>query len=53
MNTWFIWMPLFKQTRQQPGFETLVRDLGLVDYWEEFGWPDICQRVDGDRIHCE
>ena len=51
-NTWFIWMPLFKETRQQPGFEELIREIGLVDYWDEFDWPTICQRVDGDHIRC-
>jgi TolB-like protein/DNA-binding winged helix-turn-helix (wHTH) protein len=52
MNTWFIWMPLFHETRQHPDFERLLLDLGLVEYWDEFGWPSICRRID-DRIECD
>jgi hypothetical protein len=52
MNAWFIWMPLLHETRQHPEFERLLSDLGLVEYWDEFGWPSICRRV-ADRIQCD
>jgi hypothetical protein len=52
MNAWFIWMPLLHETRQHPDFERLLVDLGLVEYWDEFGWPSICRRVD-DQIECD
>jgi len=29
-----------------------VRELGLVDYWRNFGWPDFCQPSSGDDFEC-
>jgi TolB-like protein/DNA-binding winged helix-turn-helix (wHTH) protein len=52
MNMWFIWMPLLHEVRQRPDFKLLLVDLGLVDYWDEFGWPSICRRAD-DGIECD
>ncbi len=38
--------------RQDPRFAEFVTEQGLVDYWRENGWPDICQPV-GDSVICE
>lgn len=39
-----LWRPALSEVRRQPGFETLVRDLGLVDYWRASGdWGDFCR----------
>ena len=51
-NTYYLWMPLLKRARHQPAFKTLVRNLGLVDYWQEYGWPEICQPTQGDDFAC-
>jgi TolB-like protein/lipoprotein NlpI len=51
-NTYFIWMPLLARARQRPAFKALVRELGLVDYWREYGWPPICQPTQGDDFAC-
>jgi hypothetical protein len=51
-NTYWIWLPLFERMRQRPAFKTLVRDLRLVDYWREYGWPEICQPTQGDDFAC-
>ena len=29
-------------------FKEIVRDMGLVDYWREFGWNDYCRPVGED-----
>jgi adenylate cyclase len=43
-----IWHPLFARVRRAEGFKTLVRDLGLYDYWRTTGhWAD-CVRPLGD-----
>ena len=26
---------------------------GLVDYWEQFGWPDLCQPLENGDFACE
>lgn len=37
------WLPVFDDVRQLPAFEDLLRDIGLVDYWQSVGWPDVCR----------
>ncbi|HTY94097.1 MAG TPA: TIR domain-containing protein [Steroidobacteraceae bacterium] len=46
------WSPLFGGVRQLPGFKQLVRDMGLVDYWREFGWGDFCKPTTRDDFQC-
>jgi hypothetical protein len=46
-------MPLLDEVRRRPDFGQFLRDVGLVDYWDEFGWPSICRRRAGDFIECE
>jgi len=44
---------LFEQaTMLDPQFAELVTELGLLDYWREYGWPDTCQPA-GDSLSCE
>jgi adenylate cyclase len=46
-----IWYPVMKEVRQLPRFKELVKEIGLVDYWKKFGWPDFCRPVgDGDFV---
>jgi hypothetical protein len=51
-NVYWAWMPLLERVRQRPAFKTLLRDAGLVDYWSEYGWPEICQPTQGDDFTC-
>jgi len=45
------WYPLFKEVRQLPRFKKQIQALGLVDFWNRFGWPDICHQTgDGDFV---
>jgi TolB-like protein len=52
INIYYVWMPLLERARQRPAFNALLRDLGLVDYWREYGWPEICQPTQGDDFAC-
>jgi TolB-like protein/DNA-binding winged helix-turn-helix (wHTH) protein/Tfp pilus assembly protein PilF len=47
-----LWLPEFTAMRQLPGFNEVVRKLGLVDYWQEFGWADLCDPLDGEDFEC-
>jgi class 3 adenylate cyclase/TolB-like protein len=49
----YLWLPLFEDVRRLPDFKTVVRDLGLVAYWREYGWPPFCRPLDGDDFACE
>jgi TolB-like protein/class 3 adenylate cyclase len=50
---YFIWAPLMREVRQLPRFKEFVREIGLVDYWDEFGWPDLCRPLDNDDFECD
>jgi hypothetical protein len=47
------WDPLYAPLRKTERFKTLMRDAGLVDYWRERGWPDLCRPVGADDFVCD
>jgi adenylate cyclase len=47
------WWPVMKEVRQLPRFREFVREIGLVDYWNKFGWPDLCRAVGEGDFDCE
>ena len=47
------WFPVMHEVRQLPRFKEFVREFGLVDYWNEFGWPDICHKLDNGDFECD
>lgn len=48
-----IWYPTMREVRQRPRFKEFVMEIGLVDYWNEFGWPDICRPLDNGDFECD
>jgi TolB-like protein/Flp pilus assembly protein TadD len=49
----FLWYPYMSEMRQLPGFKNLVTELGLVDYWRNYGWTDFCTAIGADDFVCE
>lgn len=47
-----IWMPIMRSFRQDPRFALLMDRMGLISYWQEFGWPDSCHLADQNLV-CE
>ena len=47
------WFPVMKEVRQLPRFKEYMKEIGLVDYWNEFGWPDLCRPVGDDDFECD
>src|SRR5262249_11190079 len=48
-----IWRPALSEVRRLPGFEALVRDVGLVDYWRESGnWGEFCRETASGGLTC-
>jgi adenylate cyclase len=48
-----LWWPILREVRQLPRFKKLVKEIGLVDYWNRFGWPDICRPLDNGDFECD
>jgi len=43
LQPWFLFVPITRSMRQDPGFVALAARLGLIKYWRETGnWPDFC-----------
>lgn len=51
-DPWSMWMPFNAGVRQLPGFRDVLQDLGLVDYWREFGWGEFCQPLGQGDFTC-
>ena len=49
---WTFWHSEMAPFRQDSRFASLVTKAGLLDYWREYGWPDVCQPA-GDSVNCE
>ena len=52
-DLWYLWLPVMESVRRDPSFVDLVHDIGLVDYWEEYGWGDFCARTANGDIVCK
>jgi len=47
-----LWHASYAPVRKTERFQKLVRELGLVDYWRERGWPDLCRPIGADDFEC-
>jgi hypothetical protein len=48
-----VWVPGESAIRKTERFKALMREFGLVDYWRERGWPDLCQPVGAGDFVCD
>ena len=53
-NNWWVatlvlWGP-GTDIRAQPAFADIMTEMGLVEFWDEFGWGDVCRRAEQDIV---
>lgn len=48
-----VWQPVIRKVRQTHLFKELLKEIGLVDYWKEYGWPDLCRPLDNGNFECD
>jgi TolB-like protein len=48
-----IWLPVMHEVRQLPRFKKFVIEMGLIDFWNRFGCPDLCRPVGDDDFECD
>jgi TolB-like protein/DNA-binding winged helix-turn-helix (wHTH) protein len=48
----WVWLPVFDDMRQLESFRQLLRESGIVDHWQQHGWPEVCQPR-ADSFSCE
>ena len=52
-RTIYLWMPQLKEMRQLNEFKALLREIGIVAHWQEYGWPAICRQRGNDDFDCD
>jgi len=48
-----LWFPIMAPLRKTERFKAYMRKVGLVEYWRERGWPDLCRPVGADDFVCD
>ena len=51
--TSWLWHPSYAPARKTERFKALMRKGGMVDYWRERGWPDLCRPMGADDFVCD
>ena len=47
-NLLMFWSPHMQQVRRLRRFKELIREVGFIEYWNEYGWPDMCRPLGGN-----
>ncbi len=47
-----LWLSLYREVRNLPGFRQLVWDTGLVEQWRKTGWGDYCKPAGKNDYTC-
>ena len=48
----WMWMRQFLPFRQSEPFKRKIRESGILAYWQEYGWPDLCHAFGDDDFAC-
>src|SRR5262249_19781262 len=48
-----LWLPEFAPLRKTERFKALMRKSGILAYWRERGWADLCHPTTADNFECD
>jgi TolB-like protein/DNA-binding winged helix-turn-helix (wHTH) protein len=51
-QTAYLWLPQLTEMRRLPEFKTYMREIGMVAYWQEYGWPPFCEAIPPHDFEC-
>jgi TolB-like protein len=51
-NAFLLWLPAMNEVRQLQRFKAFVTEIGLVEYWRQYGWPTLCKPAGTDDFVC-
>ena len=51
-DLWSAWTPLLEPIRNTVAFKQTLVDIGLVDYFREYGWNDFCRPLGETDFEC-
>jgi tetratricopeptide (TPR) repeat protein len=51
-SLFWLWLPVYDEVRELESFRTLLKDSGIVEFWQQKGWPEVCQ-PSGDSFVCD
>jgi tetratricopeptide (TPR) repeat protein len=49
---WVFWGSEMKEVRRTPRFKDVVRQVGLEEYFREYGWNDFCHPLGAEDFEC-
>jgi len=52
-NRLYLWLPSAADFRKTAAFKKMVRDSGLLEYWQAREYPDQCRPVGDDDFECD
>ena len=47
-----LWHPYYASLRKTERYEDFMRKRGVVEYWRNRGWPELCRPLDADDFTC-
>ena len=53
INNWTLWLPAFDEYRRSPEFSQVMKDNGILDYWQREGFPPGCRSPAPETVTCE
>jgi hypothetical protein len=48
-----LWSDSFRRFRQTEAFRQIIRDAGVLAYWQQHRFPPLCRPVGSDGFECD